>query len=345
MYPRKEMELPNHLSNIKLNNFVVKTRGKVKQVLVRMCHKMTREIKMFRNSKADSEEIKKKKTKKANRLAREIKMMKKLTKDDITKFALQFDKKPESILNDEKAHIKLKVLVKLSQNNILKQCVQEFRTKYPNWTIEVPNIIRNIEMKKKGLQLGEAIQKGESERMAALAKYPTDEGMNMKPVGNGTKGKNKMKENGVKGNKKNIQTESSEDEEDESDEEEEEGSDEEEESGEEMDSDNNVGQKKKIEYNAPNKKKASKKNIEKQSSDEEESDEEEEEEEMDSDNDEKLKKKIEKVKGNDNNTKMMSNSDSEEEETEEEEEDEDDDKKKTISWRKRSYDILYEANF
>uniref|UniRef100_A0A8D8UUB5 Serum response factor-binding protein 1 n=1 Tax=Cacopsylla melanoneura TaxID=428564 RepID=A0A8D8UUB5_9HEMI len=337
MYPRKEMELPNHLSNIKLNNFVVKTRGKVKQVLVRMCHKMTREIKMFRNSKADSEEIKKKKTKKANRLAREIKMMKKLTKDDITKFALQFDKKPESILNDEKAHIKLKVLVKLSQNNILKQCVQEFRTKYPNWTIEVPNIIRNIEMKKKGLQLGEAIQKGESERMAALAKYPTDEGMNMKPVGNGTKGKNKMKENGVKGNKKNIQTESSE--------EEEEGSDEEEESGEEMDSDNNVGQKKKIEYNAPNKKKASKKNIEKQSSDEEESDEEEEEEEMDSDNDEKLKKKIEKVKGNDNNTKMMSNSDSEEEETEEEEEDEDDDKKKTISWRKRSYDILYEANF
>lgn len=51
-------------------------RGKVKQVIVRICHRMTREIKKFRNSKADSEEVKQKKTKKANRLAKEIKTIK-----------------------------------------------------------------------------------------------------------------------------------------------------------------------------------------------------------------------------------------------------------------------------
>lgn len=55
---------------------VVITRAKVKQVLVRTCHRITREIPKYKNYKGDSEEFKSKKKKKGNRLAREIKIMK-----------------------------------------------------------------------------------------------------------------------------------------------------------------------------------------------------------------------------------------------------------------------------
>ncbi|KAL1454341.1 hypothetical protein WDU94_010612 [Cyamophila willieti] len=298
---RKEMNLPNHLSNIKFNNIVVKTRGKVKQVLVRMCHKITREIKKYRNSKADSEEIKKKKTKKANRLAREIKMMKKLNKDDITKFVLHFDKKPDSILNDPKAHIKLKVLVKISQNEIMKKCVQEFRQKYPNWSIEVPNIIRNVEMKKKGLKLNEDIQKGENERMAALAKYPTDSdgGRNMLKSDrkNLKTNKQNVKDGGtkLKGNKKNLKIQSSGDEEDE-----------------EMDSDNDA------EHKENGIKRVGTKKYTKAESSDDEEEEEEEEEEMDSDDDAEHKENGVKRKGTKKYTKAQSSDDDEEEEDQEE---------------------------
>ncbi|KAI5695945.1 hypothetical protein M8J75_005852 [Diaphorina citri] len=196
------MDLPNHLSNIKLNNVIVKMRGKVKQVIVRICHRMTREIKKFRNSKADSEEVKQKKTKKANRLAKEIKTIKKLKKDDISKFALQFDKDPNAILNDVKAHIKLKVLVKIAISDIMKKAVAEFRAKYPNWSIEIPNILRNIELKKKGMKLNDDIQKGEAANYArAMEKYASVSETQMKlapnsPVKKQTKTKSKQNSKG-----------------------------------------------------------------------------------------------------------------------------------------------------
>ncbi|KAI5725043.1 hypothetical protein M8J77_010281 [Diaphorina citri] len=196
------MDLPNHLSNIKLNNVIVKMRGKVKQVIVRICHRMTREIKKFRNSKADSEEVKQKKTKKANRLAKEIKTIKKLKKDDISKFALQFDKDPNAILNDVKAHIKLKVLVKIAISDIMKKAVAEFRVKYPNWLIEIPNILRNIELKKKGMKLNDDIQKGEAANYArAMEKYASVSETQMKlapnsPVEKQTKTKSKQNSKG-----------------------------------------------------------------------------------------------------------------------------------------------------
>ncbi|XP_017305128.1 ABC transporter F family member 4 [Diaphorina citri] len=153
-------------------------RGKVKQVIVRICHRMTREIKKFRNSKADSEEVKQKKTKKANRLAKEIKTIK------------------------VKAHIKLKVLVKIAISDIMKKAVAEFRVKYPNWLIEIPNILRNIELKKKGMKLNDDIQKGEAANYArAMEKYASVSETQMKlapnsPVEKQTKTKSKQNSKG-----------------------------------------------------------------------------------------------------------------------------------------------------
>ncbi|XP_075216875.1 uncharacterized protein LOC142322086 isoform X2 [Lycorma delicatula] len=122
---------------------IVLMRHDIRRAKLHTINKMVKQSRKLKN-KHGTEEQRSKYMRKYERLIEEIKMIKELKNDEISKFFLATDQDSLFILNDPNSNAKLKALAKVGTNDVLKASLYEFKKKYPNASNEVPLLLSGL---------------------------------------------------------------------------------------------------------------------------------------------------------------------------------------------------------
>ena len=139
----------SELKLIELNNSVVGLRPQVERARVHVIHKMTRQTTSLRNKKVANDLQKSKNLRKADRLTKEVLLLKKLKKHDMAKFALKNTESwMKDIPNNEDQSIdpllEERALIRIANHPEVKKRVEGFRKKYPDWASSLPKLMEAL---------------------------------------------------------------------------------------------------------------------------------------------------------------------------------------------------------
>ena len=140
---------------ITLNNTIVNMRKTVIKAKIHIIRNLVKQIKSLKSKKTVNTSQKDKNERKAERLTKEMNILKKLKRDDIAKFSLANTKSFLPEINPDKDKDRLDELltnrayVRLSNSSVLSKDVLKFRKKFPNWEKELPQIIKSLGTKQK----------------------------------------------------------------------------------------------------------------------------------------------------------------------------------------------------
>lgn len=138
-------------------------RGIVRKARVGVVWKLTKQIKLLKNRKYGDDEFLRKCKKKSEKFIREIKTIKKLKDDDITKFAILNTRHLQEVLADAKTDRKTRVMSKLAFHKSLKNAIDEFRRKFPHYQLGKRQLIKSKLNKSSGMNSSHKFEKTSSE--------------------------------------------------------------------------------------------------------------------------------------------------------------------------------------
>ena len=140
---------------ITVNNTIVNMRKTVIKAKIHIIRNLVKQIKSLKSKKTVNTSQKEKNERKAERLTKEMNILKKLKRDDIAKFSLSNTKSVLPEINPDKDKDRIDELltnrayVRLSNSSVLSKDVLKFRKKFPNWEKELPQIIKSLGTKQK----------------------------------------------------------------------------------------------------------------------------------------------------------------------------------------------------
>ena len=140
---------------ITVNNTIVTMRKSVIKAKIHVIRNLVKNIKSLKGKKTANPKEKQKNDRKAERLAIEMNMLKKVKKDKVAKFALTNVKNFLPEINPEKDQDRMnellekRVYIRLCNTSVLSKDIQQFRKKFPNWEKELPLIMKSLGMKQK----------------------------------------------------------------------------------------------------------------------------------------------------------------------------------------------------
>ncbi|XP_039300368.1 serum response factor-binding protein 1-like [Nilaparvata lugens] len=139
--------MSSELNKLTLNNEIVLMRHDVRKAKVHLVHKITRTIETLRNGKGPKKPTEKDLLK-ADKLVEEIRTLKKLKDDLITKTLLVYVDDPHKVLSDVNKPLQDRVMAKMFTHKSMAASISKFREKYPNWLEEVTALLKTMKMKK-----------------------------------------------------------------------------------------------------------------------------------------------------------------------------------------------------
>ncbi|OXU29315.1 hypothetical protein TSAR_014724 [Trichomalopsis sarcophagae] len=120
------------MSKVQINNEIILLRGSVEQARVQLIAKLARDAFKLRKKKG-TEQQKAKNVRKADKIAAEILAIKKVKKDEITKYILSNPLNLDEILKDQKAEPLTRIMARIANHKKFSQKIAEFKSKYPNY--------------------------------------------------------------------------------------------------------------------------------------------------------------------------------------------------------------------
>merc|ERR1712141_965845 len=135
---------------ITVNNTIVKMRKAVIKSKIHVIRSLVKQIKSLKNKKVANTAQKNKN----ERLTKELNILKRLKKDQVSKFALSNTQNFLPEINPEKTDdideiLTKRAFIRLCNTPVLAKDVQQFRKKFPNWESELPKITKNLGAKQK----------------------------------------------------------------------------------------------------------------------------------------------------------------------------------------------------
>lgn len=105
----------------------------IRRARVHIVRKLVRQVKSLRSKKGDEKHEEKNK-RKADKLASELMILKKISEDNAARFLVTNEKSLTEILADPMSDAENRVLGRLASQKIIVDRVKEFKQKYPNYT-------------------------------------------------------------------------------------------------------------------------------------------------------------------------------------------------------------------
>merc|ERR1712029_1251179 len=125
----------------------------VAQAKVHIIHSLSRQVKNLRNRKCSTEKQKEQNERKVTRYVLEIELLKKSSRDSISRYVLITKKSFKDVVRKEskkqKYNMKLRAFVRVSEHNSVKKIIDKFRNEYPDWESNLPKLIQSLGKKKK----------------------------------------------------------------------------------------------------------------------------------------------------------------------------------------------------
>uniref|UniRef100_A0A915Q5Q8 Serum response factor-binding protein 1 n=1 Tax=Setaria digitata TaxID=48799 RepID=A0A915Q5Q8_9BILA len=150
------------LTPMKLNEQIISMRKAVEKARVRLCRRLIRQRKLIQKSKDE------KKTRKMDRIIREIDRCKKMSRDEVSKFALvNLKALTDLLVKRSEISVDERILYKLACQEIVLKNVEEFRAKYPNWQREVPFLLQRLGLQYKSKREAKKIESEQSKTVKA----------------------------------------------------------------------------------------------------------------------------------------------------------------------------------
>merc|ERR1711972_248383 len=134
------------LDKITFNNQLVCMRKAVTAAKTKVTRQLIRHVKRLRETLAKGET--KKNNNKLDKILDELKEIKHLEKDEISKFAIVNTKSFSEGMNNMNLTSRDRCLLRISTNKQITDVVEKFRKKYPEWESQVPFIIKVLGIKR-----------------------------------------------------------------------------------------------------------------------------------------------------------------------------------------------------
>lgn len=132
---------------VAINNQVVLMRGAMKQAKLHTIRKMSRQAKSLRSKKGNEEQMTKNK-RKADRLVKEISVIKELNSDNVSRFALTNSHTLKTLPKEMFGDLPVFCMTKLAEHKAVVLAVNGCRKKFSNWEKELPQLLKMCEIRK-----------------------------------------------------------------------------------------------------------------------------------------------------------------------------------------------------
>ncbi|XP_064609542.1 serum response factor-binding protein 1-like [Liolophura sinensis] len=124
--------VPASIDHIALNNQVVGMRKTVKRTKVQLINKMVKRVRVLKNCTKGTEQAIAKKKRKAERMLKEIEVIKRLDPDKVSKYALATTTTFKDVENLPSAS-ETKAMTRYSNHKLMQDVVRKFREKHADW--------------------------------------------------------------------------------------------------------------------------------------------------------------------------------------------------------------------
>ncbi|KAK0086673.1 hypothetical protein PV325_002743 [Microctonus aethiopoides] len=132
-----------------MNNEIVLMRHAVRKARVIVISKLVKEVKQLNGRKHGDKNVIEKCKRKAERLIKEMKALKKIKNDTISKFAITNTRDLKEVLADTHAGIRTRIMTRLAFSKALKDKVEKFRETFPDYQAYFDSLNQNKVKKKK----------------------------------------------------------------------------------------------------------------------------------------------------------------------------------------------------
>ncbi|XP_063981888.1 serum response factor-binding protein 1-like [Diachasmimorpha longicaudata] len=131
------------MDHVAANNEIIRMRATVRKARVGVIWKTTKQAKLLKNRTHGDEVTLQKFKKKSEKLIKEIKAIKALKDDDIAKFAILNTRSLQEVLADSTIDRRTRVMTKLAYHKGLKEAVDKFKEKFPNYHLGKRQLANN----------------------------------------------------------------------------------------------------------------------------------------------------------------------------------------------------------
>lgn len=141
------------LTKEKVNTTIISLRPCVAQAKVHIIHSLSRQIKNLRSKNCSKEKQKEQNERKAVRYVEEIDILKKSSKDSISRYILMTKRSFNDVLKKEsktqKFDMKVRSFARVSEHQAVKKIINQFRKDHPDWEKSLQRILATLGKKKK----------------------------------------------------------------------------------------------------------------------------------------------------------------------------------------------------
>lgn len=143
------------LTKDEVNTVIVSLRPAVAQARVHIIHQHARHVKNLKLKKCSSDKQKEQNDRKIKRYVQEIELLKKSSRDSISRYVLITKKSFIDVVKKEsktqKYNMKVRSYVRVSEHAAVAKIVKALREKHRDWELVLPRIVQKLGKKKKKL--------------------------------------------------------------------------------------------------------------------------------------------------------------------------------------------------